>query len=73
MTVTADIYTDLHKYEPGDTVTGKLYVNCKSLPDVKSKMIRSMMEGKHIEIEVSGNEKVSWLDTEPITLTKKKS
>jgi hypothetical protein len=22
------------------------------------------MEGKHVEIEVSGNEKVSWLDSE---------
>jgi hypothetical protein len=61
VTVTAELYTDLHRYEPGDTVSGKLYVHCKSLPGVKSKTIRTLLEGKHVEIEVSGNEKVSWL------------
>ena len=30
ITVTADIYTDLHKYEPGEMVTGKLFINCKA-------------------------------------------
>ncbi len=40
LTVTADIYTDLHKYEPGDTVSGKLYINCKSNLGIKTKMIR---------------------------------
>lgn len=65
------MYTDLHKYEPGDTVTGKLYIHCKSLQGVKTSMIHSLMEGKHIEIEVSGNEKVSWLDNEPVTIRKR--
>ena len=66
LTIQSEIYTDLHRYEPGDTVSGKLYVHCKSLSGVKTRTIKTLMEGKHIEIEVSGTEKVSWLDTEII-------
>jgi hypothetical protein len=31
------------------------------------------MEGKHIEIEVSGNEKVSWVDSEVVNISKIKN
>ena len=64
LTIQTEIYTDLHRYEPGDTVSGKLYVHCKSLQGVRTRTIKSLLEGKHVEIEVSGTEKVSWLDTE---------
>ena len=62
ITVTADIYSDLHVYEPGETVTGKLFISCKAKEPINSKMIQSLMFDKHVELEVSGTEKVSWVE-----------
>jgi len=62
LTVTADIYTDLHKYEPGEKVTGKLFINCRSAEKINTKLIRSLMLDKHVELEVSGTEKCSWVE-----------
>jgi len=42
-------------------VTGKLFINCKAKEKINTKMIRSLMLDKHVEIEVSGTEKVSWI------------
>jgi hypothetical protein len=33
---------------------------------VKARTIKTLMEGKHVEIEVTGTEKVSWLESEMI-------
>ena len=63
MKVSAVIQTDLTQFEAGDTVTGNIYIKCDQISNTRSKLIRPLMEGKHLEIEVSGKEKVSWVET----------
>ncbi|CDW78366.1 UNKNOWN [Stylonychia lemnae] len=46
------IATDKPFYEPGEVITGKVYIRC-SRP----------IDAKHIELKIKGKEKGSWMDT----------
>lgn len=63
MRLTVDVQTDMAVYEPGDTVSGKVFIRCHQLPGMRMRLIRSLMELKHLEIEVSGKEKVQWYES----------
>ena len=70
--VKADIQLDQALYEPSETVTGKIYIKCVQLAGgTRQKLIRPLMEAKHLEIEVSGKEKVSWV--EPLLVPRERS
>ena len=43
-------------------VTGKLFINCKAKEKINTKMIRSLMLDKHVQLEVRGTEKLSWVE-----------
>lgn len=54
-------------------VTGKLFINCKAKELINTKMIRSLMLDKHVEIEVSGTEKLSWVEAGDSRMSNKNS
>ena len=49
------LQTDKPHYEPGDFVSGKIFIRCLRPVDAK-----------HIELEIKGKEKGSWMDVEYI-------
>ena len=50
-------------YEPEDTIAGSIYVRCSNVSSSEEEGVasfREMMSQWHLEIEVSGREKVYW-------------
>ena len=45
------IQTDKPHYEPGDLITGTIFIRCSQ-----------QVQAKHIMLEVKGKEKASWID-----------